>query len=69
MTNVRELEDFVINECMYAVGIIPFQRVFNAFLLSTQSLLPLFYFLSCLFVQCLILRLFVMVDDLSISRT
>lgn len=29
VTNVRELEDFLINECMYAVGIIPFQRVFT----------------------------------------
>ncbi|WVZ04385.1 hypothetical protein V8G54_025191 [Vigna mungo] len=26
VTNVRELEDFLINECMYAVGIIPYQR-------------------------------------------
>jgi len=34
VANVRELEDFLINECMYAVGIIPLQRVFNVLLLK-----------------------------------
>ncbi|WJX34230.1 hypothetical protein P8452_22360 [Trifolium repens] len=28
--NVRELEDFLINECMYAVRTISFERVFTA---------------------------------------
>jgi len=38
VTNVRELEDFLINECMYAVGIIPLQRVFNALLFKNVYL-------------------------------
>jgi hypothetical protein len=29
VTNVRELEDFLINECMYAVRTIPFERLFT----------------------------------------
>lgn len=31
VTNVRELEDFLINECMYAVGTIRFQQHIAAY--------------------------------------
>jgi len=43
VTNVRELEDFLINECMYAVGFLP--AAFHSFYNYGCFFFPLFFFL------------------------
>jgi hypothetical protein len=42
VTNVRELEDFLINECMYAVGFLP--AAFHSFYNYGCFFFPLFFF-------------------------
>jgi hypothetical protein len=42
VTNVRELEDFLINECMYAVGFLP--AAFHSFYNHDCFFFALFFF-------------------------